>query len=113
MLGETVISSIESASDLTSDLVEAWQKSLLLLRVMDEVDKKERQCSSGGFNPAVFRAVHCASAVECPRCVLRIATILYPDQVTIPDEHGRFPLHIATQAPVYVSISRVCVPPLI
>jgi ankyrin repeat protein len=98
VLGEPAISGIQSASDLTPQLVEAWQKSLLLLRVMDKVVKL-----NGGQGPTVFRAVHCASLLECPRCVLRISMILYPDQIYTSDEHGRLPLHIATKAPVYVS----------
>lgn len=108
LLGEAVISNIDSASDLTPELVEAWQKSLLLLRVMHEEDKKGSHNTRGEEDPSVFRVLHCASAVECPRCVLRIATILYPDQLTIPDEDGRLPLHIATKAPVYVSTPWIC-----
>ena len=107
ILGEPVISSITTASDLTAELVEAWQKSLLLLRVMNEVHKKTvsgGSASSHSQAPVPFRAVHAASAVECPRCVLRIATILYPDQLLIPDEDGCLPLHIAAKAPVYVSV---------
>lgn len=103
LLGDGVISTINTASDLTPELVEAWQKSLLLLRVMNEVDKKKRGVARDRQDPPIFRAVHCASAFECPRCVLRISTVLYPDQVMIPDEDGRLPLHIATTAPVYVS----------
>ncbi|KAL3804388.1 hypothetical protein HJC23_011316 [Cyclotella cryptica] len=104
ILGEPAISSITTASDLTAELVEAWQKSLLLLRVMNEVHKKTvsgRGASRHPEGPVPFRAVHAASAVECPRCVLRIATILYPDQLMIPDEDGCLPLHIAAKAPVY------------
>jgi hypothetical protein len=99
LLGNEVISSIECASDLTPDLMRGWQKSLLLLRVMNEVERK----NSGKQLPVPFLAVHCASALECPRCVLRIATILYPGQLMISDEDGFLPLHIATKAPVYVS----------
>jgi hypothetical protein len=104
ILGEPVISSISQASDLTSSLVEAWQKSLLLLSVMNEVVKKSSALVGSPQGPAPFRAVHAASAVECPRCVLRIAAILYPDQLLTPDEDGCLPLHIATKAPVYVSV---------
>jgi hypothetical protein len=100
VLDEPIISNIQSASDLTPDLVEGWQKSLLLLQVMDTVVK-----TNEGQGSATFRAVHCASALECPRCVLRISMILYPDQILTPDEHGRLPLHIATNAPVYVSLT--------
>lgn len=104
MLGEDVIADIKSANDLTPELVEAWQKSLLLLRVMNEVHKKSGQVSGDRQGPVPFHAVHCASAVECPRCVLRIATCLYPDQLLITDEKDMLPLHIATIAPIYVSI---------
>lgn len=104
MLGDDVIAGIKSANDLTPELVEAWQKSLLLLRVMNEVHKRRGRVPGDRQGSIPFYAVHSASAVECPRCVLRIATCLYPDQLLITDENDMLPLHIATKAPIYVSI---------
>lgn len=45
--------------------------------------------------------VHAAAATDCPRAVLKIATILYPEQLENYDDSGRTPLMIAATAPVY------------
>jgi ankyrin repeat protein len=45
--------------------------------------------------------VHAAAHADCPRAVVKIATILYPDQLDQLDESGRNPLMIAAMAPVY------------
>lgn len=102
ILGEQIISSVNSPGDLTIDLMEAWQKSFLLLQVMSEMDKKQARESEGAvFQRTPFRAVHAASAVECPRCVVRFATILFPQELMVTDEHNRLPLHIASSTPIY------------
>ena len=45
--------------------------------------------------------VHAAALADCPREVVKIATILYPDQLDQFDDSGRSPLMIAAMAPVY------------
>lgn len=51
--------------------------------------------------PPIFRAVHAAAAVDCPRPVVKIAAAVHPDQVNEPDEYGRLPLMIAATAPTF------------
>ncbi len=98
LVGEHIISNIKHPSDLTSDLVEAWEKSLLLLRVMDAMERRGRgEQVPEGF----FRSVHAASSVNCPRCVVRIAMVLFPEELLRRDEKNRLPIHIAAVAPVY------------
>jgi ankyrin repeat protein len=98
LVGEQIISNIKHPSDLTSDLVEAWEKSLLLLRVMDAM---ERRGSGEQVPEGSFRSVHAASSVNCPRCVVRIAMVLFPEELLRRDEKNRLPIHIAAVAPVY------------
>ena len=98
LVGEHIISNIKQQSDLTGDLIEAWEKSLLLLQVMHAIENRGR----GGQNQVVtFRAVHAASSVDCPRCVIRIAIVLSPQELLMRDELNRLPIHIAAAAPVY------------
>ena len=98
LVGEHIISNIKQPSDLMGDLIEAWQKSLLLLRVMYAMENR----GGGGQNQiAPFRAVHAASSVDCPRCVVRIAMVLFPQELLRRDELNRLPIHIAAAAPVY------------
>lgn len=52
-------------------------------------------------NDVVFRAVHAAAAVDCPRPVVKIATIVHPDQLEESDEGGLLPLMIAASAPIF------------
>jgi hypothetical protein len=48
-----------------------------------------------------FRALHAASAVDCPRAVVKIATVLYPQQLEEHDSTLRTPLMAAAMAPVF------------
>ena len=100
LVGEKIISNIKEPSDLTGDLVEAWQKSLLLLRVMDAMENKSGS-SSGQEGGTPFRTVHAAASVDCPRCVVRVARVLFPQELLQRDEKNRLPIHIAAAAPVY------------
>jgi hypothetical protein len=49
----------------------------------------------------VFRAVHAASVVDCPRPVVKIATIVHPTQMQEKDVNGMTPLLISAQAPIF------------
>jgi hypothetical protein len=98
LVGEQIISNIKVPSDLTSDLMEAWEKSLLLLRVMDAMEKRGRGDQVQG---GTFHAVHAASSVNCPRCVVRIAMVLFPEELLRRDEQNRLPIHLAAVSPVY------------
>jgi ankyrin repeat protein len=57
----------------------------------------DHDCAGG----VVFRAVHAAAAVDCPRAVLKIAAAVYPRQLGEKDENGMTPLMIAAQAPIF------------
>mmetsp|Transcript_3668 Transcript_3668/g.7739 ORF Transcript_3668/g.7739 Transcript_3668/m.7739 type:complete len:753 (+) Transcript_3668:130-2388(+) len=97
--GEQVINGISQPSDLTTELQEAWRKSVLLLQFMVIMHGRE----SGDLNShqRPFRVAHAVSSVDCPRCVVLIATVLFPQDLLTRDEHGRLPIHIAASAPVY------------
>ena len=55
---------------------------------------------AGAFNTS-FQAVHAAAAVDCPRPVVKIATIIYPHQADEKDQNGLTPLLIAARAPIF------------
>lgn len=97
IVGEQIISNLKQPSDLTPDLVEAWERTVLLLQVMNAMDGTTQQ------RPllAPFHAVHASSYVNCPRCVVRMAMVLFPEQLLMRDEGGFLPIHIAAAAPVY------------
>mmetsp|Transcript_37309 Transcript_37309/g.76109 ORF Transcript_37309/g.76109 Transcript_37309/m.76109 type:complete len:735 (+) Transcript_37309:164-2368(+) len=97
IVGEQIISNLKQPSDLTPDLVEAWERTVLLLQVMNAMDGNTQQ------RPllAPFHAVHASSYVNCPRCVVRMAMVLFPEQLLMRDEGGFLPIHIAAAAPVY------------
>ncbi|KAL9186536.1 hypothetical protein ACHAXT_005774 [Thalassiosira profunda] len=97
LVGEQIISNIAQPSDINGELIEAWQKSLLLLQVMHGMENP----SSEHNQSAPFRTVHAASSVDCPRCVLRIARVLFPQELLSRDEKNQLPVHIAAAAPVY------------
>jgi len=120
LVGEQIISNIKEPRDLNEDLVEAWEKSLLLLRVMSAMERRPggSGCVVGGDSGGSasdrqqgqqqrlqqqhpFRTVHAASSVDCPRCVVRIARVLFPGELLRRDEYNRLPIHIAAAAPVY------------
>jgi ankyrin repeat protein len=93
ILGDDVINSVNCAADLSGELLDAWNKTELLLR-----------CAHHGtleHTRGVFRAVHAAANVDCPRPIVKIATKVYSQQVEERDEHGRTPLMIAAAAPIY------------
>ena len=120
ILGDDVIQGVGGPGDLTGELGEAWKKTELLLRSayhgLAEEDKahhpvnlksggipgitKGLSSQAGALNTA-FQAVHAAAAVDCPRPVVRIATIIYPHQVDERDENGMTPLLIAARAPIF------------
>jgi ankyrin repeat protein len=96
ILGDHVIESVNRDADLKGELLEAWNKTELLLRCA-HYGRLVESCPEG----LVFRAVHAASAVDCPRAIVRIATKVYPGQLDEKDEYGRTPLVIACQAPIF------------
>jgi ankyrin repeat protein len=103
ILGDDVIDNVRGAADVvTGELGEAWKKTELLLRcahhgslpppwTMGPIDESEK----------VFRVLHAAAAVDCPRAVVKIATILHSHQLEERDEDGMTPLIIACKAPIF------------
>jgi len=69
----------------------------------DASTKESRQlpCGSKHLNSKPFRVLHAASQVDCPRAVLKIASVLYPQQLNEFDSKMRTPLMIATMAPIF------------
>ena len=98
IVGEQIISNLKQPTDVTPDLVEAWERTVLLLQVMNAMDGATPQRS---HLLAPFHAVHASSYVNCPRCVVRMAMVLFPEQLLMRDEGGFLPIHIAAAAPVY------------
>ena len=45
--------------------------------------------------------MHAVAAVDCPRPVIKMATVLYPKQLEELDEMGMTPLLIAAKAPIF------------
>jgi len=99
ILGDDVIEGVKGSADLTGDLGDAWKKTELLLRCA-YIGSLSGTCARRP-NAPIFRAVHAASAIDCPRSVVKIATIVYPKQVEQCDEQGMTPLLIAASAPIY------------
>ena len=92
ILGDDGIQGVRGPADLTGELGEAWKKTELLLK-----------CAYHGALDAEpsFRLVHAASAVDCPRPVVKIAAIVHPEQMEERDEKGMTPLLIAVEAPIF------------
>lgn len=125
ILGKDAIERVRGPADLQGELEDAWNKTELLLSCAHRGSLLEKTtnslsavalsntptfscCSTGGGNTdhdfasgVVFRAVHAAAAVDCPRAVLKIAAAVYPRQLDVKDENGMTPLMIAAQAPIF------------
>ena len=96
ILGDNVIDAVKGPADLRGELGEAWKKTELLLCCA--------HLGSLGPDPKTlrkFRTMHAASAVDCPRPVVKVATIVYRHQLLERDEDGLTPLLIAANTPVY------------
>jgi hypothetical protein len=96
ILGDDVIEGVKGLADLTGELGEAWKKTMLLLYCAYMGSLKP-----GPNSAKIFRPMHAAVAVDCPRRVVKIAAIVYRDQLLQKDENGMTPLLIASQAPIY------------
>ena len=116
ILGDDVIQGVKGPGDLTGELGEAWKKTELLLRcAYDGLREEQEQLRQqqhhhhhhhhhhhpGSACPTAFQVVHAAAAVDCPRPVVKIATIIYPQQVDEKDANGLTALLIAAQAPIF------------
>lgn len=105
ILGHDAIENLNSLTDLAGELLEAWNKTELLLRcahlgtlelVVGPPSPQSRESAA-----RQFRTLHAAAAVDCPRPILKLATKLYQNQLNERDEEGRTPLMIACMTPVY------------
>jgi hypothetical protein len=99
ILGNDIIDAVQGRDDLKGELGEAWSKTELLLRAAVCCEAATR--TTADTRNAVFRAVHAAAAVDCPRQVVKIATKVYPTQLNELDEEGRIPLTIAAMTPTW------------
>jgi ankyrin repeat protein len=95
ILGDDAIEGVKSHGDLTGELGEAWNKTELLLHVA------HHGALSRGGTLNVFRTVHAAAAVDCPRPVVKIAALVYASQLDQRDENGLTPLMIACETPIF------------
>ncbi|CAB9529089.1 expressed unknown protein [Seminavis robusta] len=113
ILGDDVIHGVKGPADLTGELGEAWRKTELLLRYAyhgtdagnnrDGIPglTKGMSAQDGALHTA-FQAVHATAAVDCPRPVVKIATIIYPHQADeLESGTGLTPLLIAAKAPIF------------
>ena len=92
-LGDDVINSVTGPADLVGDLREAWEKTTLLFRA----------AYHGNLNNSLeeFRILFAAAGVDCPRFVVKLATILHPEQLSQRNQAGETPLVVASKAPIY------------
>lgn len=98
ILGGDVIESVNCAADLQGELLDAWDKTELLLRCAHH---GSLQRYPFGPDHRLFFPLHAAAAVDCPRPIVKIAAKVYPRQLNERDEEGRTPLMIACAAPVF------------
>lgn len=108
---DDVIQGVKGPGNLTGELGEAWRKTELLLRfdyhVVEELPRtvadlfKGRVSGKPRSHQSPFRVAHAVAAVDCPRPVVKIATIIYPHQLDEKDEAGLTPLMIAASAPTF------------
>jgi hypothetical protein len=110
MLGDDVLDGFQRPSDLTGELYQTWHKTELLLRCAHlgslsgpSMTRVNATNNATDYLPPnyVFRPVHAVAAVDCPRPVVKMATILYPKQLVELDELDMTPLLIASKAPIY------------
>jgi ankyrin repeat protein len=115
ILGAEVIQNVKGPGDLTGELGEAWSKTELLLKYAYHGQQGFEELAYNGGIPGItkgfssqagalhsrFQAVHAVAAVDCPRPVVKIATIIYPHQLEEKNESGLTPLMIAAGAPVF------------
>ncbi|KAL3919919.1 MAG: hypothetical protein SGILL_003512 [Bacillariaceae sp.] len=104
MLGDSVLDRIRGPADLTGELRNTWSKTELLLRCAHLGSMSGRvENEQHGNIPShyTFRPMHAVAAVDCPRPVIKMATVLYPKQLEERDEMGMTPLLIAASAPTF------------
>jgi Ankyrin repeats (3 copies) len=96
ILGDNFVDNVDGPHDLNGDLGDAWRKTELLLRCAYLGSVNLDSSSS-----KVFRPMHAAAAIDCPRPVVRLATIIHKEHLAQRDENGNTPLLIAASTPVY------------
>eukprot|EP00977_Amphora_coffeiformis_P024868 scaffold17426_cov170-Amphora_coffeaeformis.AAC.1 len=97
-LGDDALENIVSEADLTGELGEAWRKTELLLRCAHQGKLEDHQNQHMGSADGVL---HAASAVDCPRSVIKVAARIFSHQLSARDKNGLTPLLIAAQAPIF------------
>lgn len=97
ILGDDVIDTVTGPSGLHGNLEEAWNRTVLLLKASNLGSLDESKHAIG----YKFRAVHAAAAVDCPRPIVRLSTLIHPELLSEKDEKGRTPLSIAAQTEIF------------
>lgn len=100
ILGDDIIESVHGAADLQGELLDAWNKTELLLRCAHHGSLTNNHHHQQQVQRR-FLALHAASAVDCPRLIVKIAARVHVQQLDERDEEGRTPLMIACAAPVF------------
>ena len=104
MLGDNALDGIRGTEDLTGELRNTWSKTELLLRGahLGSISGRVENAQHGNIpSHYTFRPMHAVAAVDSPRPVIKMATVLYPKQLEEPDEMGMTPLLIAANAPIF------------
>ena len=94
-LGDDALENITSEADLTGDLGEAWKKTVLLLHCAHQGRLEDNYQQNNDH------VVHAASAVDCPRPVVKIAARVFSHQLALRNADGLTPLLVAAQAPIF------------
>jgi ankyrin repeat protein len=114
IFGTTSTDRSSSSTSASSDLDQAWQKTVLLLRCahygqLDELDHYNNSFrttagSSSSHNHEYHNqkfVVHAAAAVDCPRPVLGMVLRVWAEQLLERDVNGNTPLALAVAAPIF------------
>lgn len=117
LLGDEKINGVKGPADLVGELGEAWQKTMLLL-YCSYMGSLQPLVKRGDTTPTTttstttttttatttstttsttdastektFRPLHAVATIDCPRRVVKIATIVHRDQLVVRDENGMY-----------------------
>lgn len=117
LLGDEKINGVKGPADLVGELGEAWQKTMLLL-YCSYMGSLQPLVKRGDTTPTTttstttttttatttstttsttdastektFRPLHAVATIDCPRRVVKIATIVHRDQLLVRDENGMY-----------------------
>jgi hypothetical protein len=88
LFGRAQLEAIRSKSELTGELADLWEKTMIFLEAMSDPSEP-------------FRVLHTIIANDCPRSVLKIAMKLYPEERDKLNLFGDSTLSLAISAPTF------------